>query len=166
MKALMTFIRGGAAAGAAEGGAEGGAAAGGVGLWWLIPVVAIIASASWIGWKYHLGGTAPPPSGPAAASGAGCGGILGVAPPPAKGWGVDAAHWSKTGCQAAIDDALVHAATFCATLDSSCGTCPPPRPGETAKSCKSLPVVDRVANQTHLFWCGARVQYRCGCFCV
>jgi len=110
----------------------------------------------------EAGGSAPP-SGPVATSGPVCGGRLPASPPPAKGWATSAAHWSISSCAAAIDDAMQNAATYCASLNSMCsiGSCK-----VSGTTCKSLPVADSVSNQTHLFWCGARVHYHCACYCV
>ncbi len=157
---------GGAAAGgaAAEGGAAaggtaagGGTAVGGAILW---PLAVIAGAVWWTAWKVYVAKHPGPVTGPAAASGPPCGAVLKATPPPAKGWGADAAHLTKSGCEVAIDEALQNAANYCSTLNAYCtGGC-------TTGKCLSLPIVDDVSNQTHLFWCGARVHYRCGCFCV
>lgn len=144
--------------------AEGAAGAGAIGAL----AAVILAAVGWLGWKSYVAGwgespppTVPPGSIPPPGQGYTCGGFLNTNHPPAKGWGVDVAHLTKSGCQVAIEDAIQNASNYCATLTPMCtGTCPP------GQRCTAQAVVDRVSNQTHLFWCGARVHYRCACYCV
>jgi hypothetical protein len=152
-----------AAKGAGTATAKAGAGLGATGA---AAAAATLAALAWLGWKLSVADENPPPSaGPGEPPPEGtawpCAGFVGQPLYKTKGWGVDAAHLTKSGCQVAIEDAMANARQVCAGVSGQCGgNCPP------GERCVAVPLAQSVKNMTHLFWCGARVHFRCACYCV